>query len=750
MRKSQTILLISITLLLFAATSPTIGQQNALDIERILRSTVYIMQARSTGNNLLISCVGSGTLVNRNGLILANAHNTVTNSQCIGNILIIAITKTLDEPPIAQYRAEIVKTDIGLDLALLQINQKLDGSQLVAADLALPFVELADSSTVTLDETVTIVGYSGTGAEAVTSFRTTISGLVFEPRSSNSGPSWLKINDNTSAIVSGGGTFDQNNQLVGVLTTAPAITEDTKLATCIPIQDTNTDGLINNNDQCVPQGTKANSVRPSNLARPLLRSAALGLIVNVQTAGTIEPAPSSPSVSRLFFAASVNETGMPTSVISSLPAGSTSLYLFFDYHDMTPETIYEVQVTTDGVSNPVFSFAPVRWSGGRSGTWYIGNTGQPWPNGIYSFTLHVNGIPASTIRLVIGEAPVISAIFSDIVFGLLDTKGNPEGNGYVLPVGNIASARFLYRNMPDGIEWSAIWYLNGTEFQRISETWNSGLNGSQTTSIEVADGLPPGSYRLELYIASRLAATSDFIIAGGQKGALPQVFSNIYAATAHSVEEAKLALPQSNFANTINNLYVLFDWQQIAFGTLWTIQWSVDGEVFFEQSALWNYSINGNHFVLQMSNSDHIPDGTYKIDLLINNLPLASTSVQVGIGQLPIDQFARANGIQIRGQILDRETHRGIAGVSIVIIGAEFSVEEFEWQQNQVFAIATTDSEGVFMVDRPLEFSTPTQTVAYSAIIAADGYLPLSADGIEVTVSTPNPLDIVLYLSRDL
>ncbi len=40
----------------------------------------------------------------------------------------------------------------------------------------------------------------------------------------------------------------------------------------------------------------------------------------------------------------------PASVVTNLPTGTDSVYLFFNYADMTPETVYELRVTVNGVS----------------------------------------------------------------------------------------------------------------------------------------------------------------------------------------------------------------------------------------------------------------------------------------------------------------------------------------------------------------------------------------------------------------
>ena len=562
--------------------------------------------------------------------------------------------------------------------------------------------------------------------------------------------------------MSGGGAYNQQGELIGIPTTAP-ITRNTLNANCLAIQDTNGDSLVNTNDICIVVGGFINVLRPSNFALPLIRAASLRL--TVQPISSLSPqqtqTQTNPQFSRLFFASSVNEAGMPTSVISSLPAGSNGLYLFFDYKNMTPETVYELRVSINGQPSPDFSLSPVRWSGGQNGLWYIGSNDRPWPNGTYEFILAANGVTATSVaRLIIGGAPETEPTFTDIAFGLLDLGNNPLGNGFVLPTGNVASARFIYRNMENGMEWTTIWYLDGTEIPNSRQTniWEYGVSGSTTTSVRSDTGLPPGRYRLELYVTEkigagspRLAATSDFTIAGAQQGAFPQIFTNTHFTIAANNTEAATAPPVNNVSDQVDTLYSVFNWQQIARGTLWTMRWSVDSDVFYEQTVPWYTQESGENFLTRLSNPEGIPDGTYTIDLYLNSVQLASISTQVGIGQLPLDRFAQSSGVQMRGHVLDANTLQGIPGVRIILISKDFSVAEFTttWDQNQIFAIAVTDSNGYFEIEQPLELSTEEIPVAYSAIIAAEGYLPVSADGLQVNETTENPLNTTIYLSRD-
>lgn len=715
--------------------------QTELDLERLQRATVLVMQARNLGDELAITCVGSGTIVSRDGLVLANAHDTLQSSDCPGDTLLIGMSIRQDEPPVLKYRAAVIQSAAGLDLALLRITQQLDGRQIEQDTLTLPFVELGDSSVTQLDETITVVGYPGIGSDTVITTRGTISGFTAEPGSG--GKSWIKTSASIPGTMSGGGAYNQQGQLIGIPTTAPLGARGD--GACQAIQDTNRDGLVDSNDICIPLGSFINALRPSNFARPLLRAAGLSLTVDVLSNDSTEIfAVEAPSIRRLFFSPSVNEAGMPTSVISSLPTGSTSLHLFFDYLNMTPTTVYELRTTTDGIPNSTFSLAPVRWSGGSSGMWYIGSSDQPWPNGIYEFTLFTDGVTAGVARITIGGGAEPASTFSDIVFGLLDLQNNVLGNGYVLPTGNIASARFIYRNMMNGTPWAALWYYEGVEVFRSEDVWQDGDAGSKEISIQDPQGLLPGKYRLELYIEGRLASTADFTMGGAQQGVFPQMFSNAHFTTADSSQEATTTAAISSFPNTVPTMYALFDWQQIATGTLWTMRWRVDNEIFFELTTPWDNSDSGSNYLVQLNSAGTVPDGTYSMELLVNNILIASAQAQVGIGQLPIDRFAQASGVQVRGRIIDADTREGIPGVTFIIISKDFSVEEFTWDESQTYTQATTDRNGQFQLNRLLAPDDP-----YSVIIAAEGYLPISADGFTVTQETENPLELTIYLTRD-
>ncbi len=710
-----------------------------LDLDRIQRATVLVIQTQQVGDTQVITCMGSGTIVRYDGLILTNAHNTVQSANCPGDILIIAMNVQVDEPPIIKYRAEITQVDDGLDLALLQINREVDGRLIDLDNLPpLPFVELSDSSQLSLDQNITIVGFPNFANEAIGVVRGTITAFIDEPRGG-----WIKTRAVVPGGMSGGGAYDSQGRLIGVPTTVSFVSAGGD-SRCQILEDTNQDGFINNNDICVPVGDFISTLRPANFARPLIQGASLDLKAEMLTVPQIPLSPiDAPTASRLFFSPAIVD-GLPTTVVGSLPANTNSLYLLFDYANMTSETVYELRVTRDGLPDQTYSLPPVRWSGGSSGMWYIGSEGQSWANGTYEFRLLINGFLAREQRIVIGGPPDEASQITNIVFGLQDFDGNLWGTGYVLPTGSIVSARFIFRNMEDGLTWSVRWYYNGAGIASSDDTWVYGQNGSNTIQLRPESGLFPGNYRVEIYIEDGLSATSDFVVVGAQDGPLPAVITDLHFTTASSPQEAFEAPIIQTFSESVNALYVLFDWQQMTAGVTWTVRWLVDGIVFSEQVQPWVARENGENFLIRLSAPNFIPDGTYTVEILINNLLIDSATATVGIGQLPIDRFAQAQGTQLTGTIVDAETGTGIPNVTFILISEDFSIEDFIWEQEQVYALATTDRNGNFRVDRPLALEAP-----YSVLIAADGYLPLSVDGFEVTQEDGNSVDIYLEMVRD-
>lgn len=724
-----------------AQTEPPLVELNE---DVIKRATVFLMQTYTGAGETIMSCVGSGTLVSADGLILTNAHTVTPSEICPADRLIVAVTVRLDEPPIPTYTASILDSSQGLDLAVLRIDGYLDGRVIEPGTLQLPFVELGDSGAVALDDTITVVGYPDIGNDPVGVARGTVSGFTAEAHAGER--AWIRTEATIPGVMSGGGAYSRDGKLIGIPTIAPARAGG-EAVDCRVLQDSNGDGRADDNDSCVPVGGFISALRPSALARGLVRGAALG----IRQGEALTPSSSVPlsgpaTFSRLFFTTSINEAGVPNHVAGgSVPGGINSLYLFFDYTNMVSGVVYELRVTVDNLPDATHSLPPVPWSGGRRGTWYIGSSYTPWRNGQYDFRLFIEGREVASQKLVIGGGASEAASFSDIVFGLLDDSGNLVGTNYVLPEGSAIQARFNYHNMQPGLNWTYIWYYEGQELVRDTTPWDGDVQG--TRLITAAAEFLPGQYRLELYIENVLSATADFVIAGGAEISRAAIFGEFRFTTAQAGGSPAAPI-RSEFPAGIESLYVFFNWRLIAPGTLWTRRWLIDDDVLFEVTEPWDATPEGQDYFLALDSLESLPDGTYGFEISMANVVLERVEVSVGLGQLPVEAFASAAGVQISGRITDAETGEGIPGAMFIVLESEFSIEDFVWTRSQVLGVSLADSRGYFQVPSLLTRGTIDDPLFYSVLVRAEGYFPMSADGVAVDTETQSPVEINAALSH--
>ncbi len=733
-----------------------------LNEENIKKATVMIMQVSDASGVPIINCVGTGTLVSADGLILTNAHHTQDNRDCRSDRIVIALTIRTDEPPIPTYNAEVVEISTGFDLAVLRISSYLDGRVIESESLQLPFVELGDSNFVTLDDTIHVFGYPDIENEVISVQRGTVTGFTAEARIGER--AWIRTNANIPGMMSGGGAYNRDGKLIGIPTILPARVAGT-VVDCREVYDSDGNGQIDENDTCIPIAGPISAIRPSRLARGLVQAATLGIRRGPQrTVVELPPPNAPPEFDNLFFATGVNETGQPISAVQAIPTGTSSLYLFFDYRNMVDGMIYEMRTTIDGRPNTTYSLPPVTWSGGQQGLWYIGSTVIPsWPPGTYEFTLFVEGRQVASQRIIIGIDTTSLPQFSDLDFGIENPLGELVGANYVVPEGNIIRARFNYRNMRPGLTWGFQWYLDesplGGEGAQGTLTWDSDETQGVYSDLAITNeaGFASGMYRLELYLdqgeGMEIAALSDFIVAGGAGGAndaQAEIFTNFRFA-----QDEQANLPQGvvteDFATNTPTVYIFFDWRQFSPGTPWTWRWLVDGNVLIEENTQWSTAEpTGQNYFLSLVGSPALPDATYTFEIELNGIPMTfNVETDVGRGQLSTDAFASAEGIQMVGDILDAETGQGIPGALFIVLRPEFDNEDFVWDSEQILSMATADRNGAFQIPALIPRGTQELPLEYSVLVSANGYFPVSADGIVVTDLTRSPLEITVELNKD-
>jgi S1-C subfamily serine protease len=375
-----------------------------LAVESLVKSVVEV-QMMSGGSPI---AHGSGTVISEDGLILTNAHVATPSDVSIDG-LTIAVTDSADAPPQPLYRAEVIAADAVLDLAVIRAVETLDGGAYPAG--AIPAITVGDSDQVKIGDDLLIFGYPAIGGETITFTRGLVSGFTSDPVVGDR--AWFKTDATIAGGNSGGTAANLDGELIGVPTQAAA-GENLDPVDCRPVRDTNRDGFIDDDDDCVPLGGFLNGVRPVNLAAALIRAAVNGEEY-APIAGLPDPAddpnsepvdfdPAEASFGPILFD-NVTPEQRPSDDYIWLPSGQTRLCGWWEYEGMADGVRWDAIWAREGTVDEEASFIDEVWSGGESGEWWVCFTNEDTiADGFWELTLNVQGEWKAGSYLAVGDA----------------------------------------------------------------------------------------------------------------------------------------------------------------------------------------------------------------------------------------------------------------------------------------------------------------------------------------------------------
>lgn len=351
---------------------------------------------------------GSGTVISSDGLILTNAH-VVDDRADEYDMLGVAVTSRTDQPPEPAYLAEIVAVDYVLDLAVIQVVSDPDG---IPVTVELPFIPLGDSDAVDIGDDIRILGFPGIGGETITFTGGTVSG--FTAQRDVGDRAWIKTDATIAGGNSGGLAANEDGEIIGVPTIVGSSQDLDERVDCRYVVDTNRDGQIDENDNCVPVGGFINGLRPVALALPLIDAAETGVTYvsafpepEFDLPGVFDPA--SVIFSDLVFADGVTVDDEPTQVLPFLQSGVTDVCAFWDYEAMADGANWEALWFINGELDEGGSITDEVWVGGESGNWWVCVLDEMGlPDGLYELVLSVEGeFQASDAVYVGGDHPFV-------------------------------------------------------------------------------------------------------------------------------------------------------------------------------------------------------------------------------------------------------------------------------------------------------------------------------------------------------
>lgn len=710
--------------------------------QNLLRATVQIIALVRERETLQPLWTGSGTILSPDGMILTNAHvATDSDPDYQPDALGVAITVRSDDLPELKYLAEIRAIDYDLDLAVIQIASDLSGNSIDPEQLGLAYVTLGDSDVLELGDLLHILGYPGIGGETITFTEGVVSGFTREP--GVDGRAYVKTDATIAGGNSGGLAANLSGEIVGVPTQVGYGGAE-RFADCRYLADTNGDGYINANDNCIPVGGFINAIRPVNLAKPLVEAARLGI---APATPSPKPKPGAGAGEgdffNLVFAPAVDDNDRPKKIVTQLSSSATDLYACWEYSGMVDGTSWEARWYLDGVYQDDVSWTSAPWKGGEDGSWWVSvYNDEGLLEGQYRLELYVAGELLLEGEIQVGGgktgSSISNLIFSDGITGD-DRPANPS---YLLPSGiTEIYAFFDYTGMVAGSTWQRAWYREGREIASKEAAWDAGSSGSTWIGLRDGEPLAPGDYRLEIHVAGALAATSGFAVAGTQDHSA--IGPITFAAGQDSRGEP--VNPGTTFASGLAELRYFVDYAGMQDGMAYAATWFFDGEELLSVDLTWDAGESGTFTDnLYRKSGEPLWDGEYTLEIEVAGQLVQRATATVGSGGAsPPAPVSKSDGLFIRGYILDADTGRGIPGAFYIVLTPGIVVADWDGDDRQVYTAAEADANGYFELPDAL-----VRGESYSIIVWTEGYRPVTGDAVEVGDEV-SPYDVEITLQKE-
>jgi serine protease Do len=110
---------------------------------------------------------------------------------------------------------------------------------------------------------------------------------------------------------------------------------------------------------------------------------------------------------------------------------------------------------------------------------------------------------------------------------------------------------------------------------------------------------------------------------------------------------------------------------------------------------------------------------------------------------LPHPPEGEDQGVTVSGTIVSADTGRGIEGAVFVVLQPNVTVEQFlqDFLEEQTYAIAETDREGAFVLDRPIP-----RGESFGVLLGAEGYVPQYENGwLHFDENDPAEVDLGMF-----
>ena len=194
-------------------------------------------------------------------------------------------------------------------------------------------------------------------------------------------------------------------------------------------------------------------------------------------------------------------------------------------------------------------------------------------------------------------------------------------------------------------------------------------------------------------------------------------FSNLLFST-QVTRDGRPIHPTHVIPSGVDEVYASFDYDNMRNGEAWSAVWMSDGKIIIEQNEAWDDGESGRKTV-KISNRRGVPNGEYLLVLGMKG------EVKLE-GKMAVGNRVDESDSEVSGRLVDSRTGRGIGGGLVIVLKPRVSMRKFLQTRREEDVQSSTES------DRDGSFKLPEQLPkgqAYSLVVAARGYKPLTVEG---------------------
>jgi hypothetical protein len=176
--------------------------------------------------------------------------------------------------------------------------------------------------------------------------------------------------------------------------------------------------------------------------------------------------------------------------------------------------------------------------------------------------------------------------------------------------------------------------------------------------------------------------------------------------------------PSAILSGKTRQIFASFTFDGMRKGTKWDHVWAFQGKPVMEDEGKWEDGPRGRK-TAALGSQKALPEGRYKLVLSVREQVVAQREVVVG---RQVDD----TDTEISGQVIDRETKRGVAEALVIALNPGVRAQAFvrDQRRDMAFTSARTDRNGRFTLAKQLP-----KEQSYSLVAVARGYRDMAVDG---------------------